>query len=403
MPVADNLIIFLMIGLIIFFIYNGHIKASYANNHKDTSSRENFDNDTNHEQDKKSKYGRTKHYTHQNKTKHPDPGELCRRIQESQKSRKYSRNRSNPILDPGVPARLPETPVNSDFVAMQYHKDYNDTITAINNLTPQKELFNLGFLPVKHVIPEPSNIEELVELFMNKLNAEISNNVSEYLHVNSGWNDMGKRRREKSGFETQMEELGLPGSLYNEPATKARVKLVRLDKAEQFNTENQIRFIAYIIIQKENVHDQMVLKVQFFLERQNFKNGDDRAKFFERDLHENLNEIKNDQIVIIEQVFTVGYLTNDSKNKTKMDKFHDYGDVQRIDGTYDQENVLKVMLQKHKERADELNGWICTVDDDTKQIHNIPGIDSYSVYKNTRTIMDDLAKFPQRSFGDITI
>jgi hypothetical protein len=51
--------------------------------------------------------------------------------------------------------------VNKDFINMQYHKDYYDTITAINNITPNKELFNMGFLPVVITDRNPDNIQEL--------------------------------------------------------------------------------------------------------------------------------------------------------------------------------------------------------------------------------------------------
>jgi hypothetical protein len=282
---------------------------------------------------------------------------------------------------------------------MQYHKDYNDTITAINNLTPQKELFNMGFLPVNQSIPDEKNVNELVQLFMNKLNTEVSANVSEYLHTNSGWSDMGKRRREKSGFEQTMEELGLPGTLYNEPAAKAPVKLVAIDKAEQFNTDDQIRFTIYLIVQKENVKDQMVLKVLFFMEKDEFTGSKDmkvdpRTDFFEKNLDSDGNPTDKNQLALIEQVFTVGYLTNDSEKKTQMDKFHDYKDIKKSDGTMNQEKVVKLMLQKHQERADELNSFLCTVDDGTKEIHDVPEINNQNQYVNIKTIMDDLSHFP---------
>jgi hypothetical protein len=44
--------------------------------------------------------------------------------------------------------------LNQEFIDTRYNKDYNDTITAINNLTPQKELFNFGFLPTKIIKPD---------------------------------------------------------------------------------------------------------------------------------------------------------------------------------------------------------------------------------------------------------
>jgi hypothetical protein len=382
MPESDsNLIIFLAVAVIIFFIYGRHTQCTKQ---VDNKYIENFSNVIKKRKHKKYK---KRYYRNTNNTLDPvDIDGLC----DAMKSPSYRANIENTV--------------NTDFVEMQYHKDYNDTITAINNLTSQKELFNMGFLPVKQSEPDQDNIEALVQLFMGKLNKEVTANVSEYLHVNSGWNDMGKRRREKSGFEEQMEELGLPGQVYNEPAAKAGVKLIKIDKAEQFNTNDQIRFIAYIIVQKVNAKDQMVLKVQFFMEREDLKaGGDNRANFFEKDLQKDNVKIDDDNLVIVEQVFTVGYLTNDAKKKSVMDKFHDYGQVERIDGTIDQSKILKIMMQKHKERSKELNAFLCTVDDETKELHDVPGIGDYQSYKNTRTIMDDLAQFPQHSFGGVPI
>lgn len=310
------------------------------------------------------------------------------------KSREMSKNKGN---------------VNIEFINVQYHQDYNDTITAINNLTPQKELFNLSFLPVKETVPEPGTVTELVNLFMTKMNNEVKSNVSEFLHVNSGWGDMGKRKRIKSGFEEQMEELGLPGNLYNEPASKSAISLISIDKAEQYTTDTQIRFTVYLIVQKHNVKDQMVLKVQFFMERNDEK--EDRENFFNKKIYDNMSDLnkKNsgdnigNQTVIIEQVFTPGYLTGAATSKTNADRFYDYGKITSTDGTIDQAKVLQIMMEKHKERARDLNTFMSNIDDETREIHDAPALETYESYKNTRTIIDDLKKFPQHSFGDVPI
>jgi hypothetical protein len=392
-----------MIALIVILVYHKHKKKennesdknNNLNKYENTTDDEQFSTDENSYESFSNKNNKKNFkYYQQDFTDHP-LNVIANSINKKRKKDKHKTKKTHEMME-----------INADFIEMQYHIDYNDTITGINNLTPQKELFNYGFLPVNEVKPNPDNINELVKLFMDKLNREVKYNVQEYLHVNSGWNDMGKRRREKSGFETQMEELGLPGSLYNEAATKAPLRLIKIDKAEQFNTTDQIRFVAYIIAQKVNVKDQIVLKVQFFMEREDLsKNRDDREKFFSKDINDNDIDLKidPDQVVIIEQVFILGYLTNETKLKTKMDKFHEYNDVRRMDGTIDQEKVIKMMLKKHKERENELNSFMCTLDEDTKEIHDVPNVDYYSVYKNTRTIMDDLAKYPQDSFGDIRI
>jgi hypothetical protein len=407
----SNLIIILMVVIIGVFIVS-HNRTKNNNNNQANNFKEGFDSETNNSEDKQEVMIKKKRNL-SNELKYSkkyNVDDLLNILDQSHKSKSRHR-RSKKEKNKHRSAKIhnddnyEDQEVNGEYIEMKYHSDYNDTITAINNLTPQRELFNMGFLPVKEAIPDPKNINELVHLFMNKLNKEVKNNVQEFLHTNSGWNDMGKRRREKSGYEEQMEELGLPSSIYTEPAGKASVRLIKIDKAEQFNTNDQIRFVVHIIVQKENVKDQMVLKVQFFLEREDMKGrGDDRADFFEKKIDDDDNKnvkIDPDQVAVIEQVFTLGYLTDSAKPRTKSDKFHDYNNVQRQDGTFDQEKVIKTMLMKHKERQNELNSFMCTVDNDTKEIHDIPGIDSYSVYKNTRTIMDDLAEFPHRQFGDI--
>ena len=288
--------------------------------------------------------------------------------------------------------------MNNEFTEIQYHKDYNDTLTAINNLTTQKEMFNLGFLPAIESTPDAQNVKSLVKLFLQKLNFEVETNVEEYLHTNSGWNDMGKRKREKSGFEEQMEDLGLPGTLYNESAKNARVMLVKVDKAEQFTTDDQIRFIVYMIVQKENVNDQMVLQVHFFMERDDLiGNRDDRADFFNKGLKKNGDDTKinDEQLVIIEQVFILGFLTNSACDKTKMDKFHDYNDIHNADGTIDQEKVVKTMLKKHKERETELNSFIITQSNETDMGYDNNDMIRDARNKNKRSIMDNLSKFPE--------
>src|SRR5439155_19161743 len=108
------------------------------------------------------------------------------------------------------------------------------------------------------------------------------------------------------------------------------------------------------------------------------------------DLEENENRLDPNQVVIIEQVFILGFMADEGNKVTKMDKFHDYSGIQRVDGTFDQEQIVKAMMQKHTQRQNELNSFLCTMDNDDKQLHDVSHVDNYSIYKNTRTIMDDL-------------
>jgi len=300
--------------------------------------------------------------------------------------KKLYRKREIPILNAkyNIKENNIKPILNSDLIEMQYHVDYSDTITAINALTPQKELFNLSFSPVETSTPEDNTTNKLVSIFMNSLNDEIKK-TPQFLNVNSGWNNMNMRQREKSNQETQLESIGIPSKLYNTPAKKEEIILLKIDKAEQFSTGTQIRVEVHIIVQKKNVKDQMVLMIQFFMEKED---NDTRDKFFEK-------KLSNDDFktsVLIERIFIVGFLSNKSLLRTKMEKFYEYDNIIRDDGTMNQEKVLKMMIQKHKDRDDALNSFTQTLDKDAKETHYK---DCKGEYNETRTIVDDyVCKYP---------
>ena len=327
---------------------------------------------------------------------------LCSRSQRSRWNKKRT-NKRDAEMNLMFDSLQKGSRLKTELLDVLYHRDYNDTITAINNLTSQKELFNMGFLPVKETESDPKNVKQLVKLFMDRINDEVKHRVSEYLNINSGWNDQGKRKKNKSGFAEAMEELGLPGDLYAEPAGKSKLRLIKIINAEQMMTDDQIRFVVEIVVQKKNVKDQMVLKIHFFMERKDAEDGNDkREDFFSKSLANHYLETQDDEdldpLVIIEQVFTVGFLSDAGNSKTTADKFYDYKDILNGDGIVDQYKVLQIMKKKHAERSKELSSFLCSTDADTQEIHDVPGIGDYESYKATRTIMDDLRIHPQNSF-----
>ena len=273
---------------------------------------------------------------------------------------KYMEHMTSDLNNPLVPPTLSN--INGEFVNIQYHRDYGDCVTAINDITTQKELFNLGFLPVRVSVPDKDQTSQLVSLFIKKINKDIKKNVPDFLHTNSGWNDMVERPTIKSGFDKQMEFLGLPGSVYDKQALKSSIRLVKIEKTEKYTTDHQIRFIIHCILQKRNVSDQIVLKLHFFMEKDKVS---DCSEFFTKDLNTN----PSDSPVIIEQVFIVGFLTQEDGKKTKMNKFHDYGNVHNDDGTMNQEEILKIITRKHKERENEVNAFRTSLDTETQEMH----------------------------------
>jgi hypothetical protein len=358
----------------------------YANNKRFNNELEGFDAEYNNERKSKSKRNSKRNKRKRNKRKNI-PVDRCIDI------------------DIGDLLTSDKPKLNTEFIEQQYHKDYTDTITGINNLTPQKELFNMGYLPVHTTTPGQHNVNSLVDMFVKRLNNEIGHRVSEYLHMNSGWSDQGKIKRPKSGFEEQMEFLGLPSSIYTENADKAPVNLVSVTETRKDTTDDQVRITISMVLQKVNVKDQIVLRVEFFMEKEDMKSGGDhRANFFDKTLIDNIG-VDHDAfgVVTIERIFIEGFLTDSALPQTVMDNFHNYDDIMTKDGIIDQYKVIQTMKKKHKERAKELNSFLDSTDNFTKEIYDTPGIGDYDKYENTRTIMDDLEMNPQDSFGNIHI
>lgn len=381
-----NFIFLIIIIVVIYFIYNHHSNTNTTNNNSSIHSRKKYNSKS------KSKPKSKSRSKSKSKSRHKVNNKKTYEI-EFENDDEYN----NIFANDGT------NNLNRELLTSQYHVDYYDTITGINYITSQKELFNMGFLPAKDVKPDDNVVNDLTELFIGRLNHEIDSTVTEYIEPNSGWHDMGKRRRIKNGFEEQQEELGLPSTIYNEGAKKEKVELIHIQKASQTNTDDQARIEITMVLQKPHVKDQIVLKVLFFMEREDMKGStDNRNDFFKQDLNRRKDNV-TDQEIIIEQVFIVGFLTNDGEPKTSMDKFYNYEDIKNVDGTLDQSKIIKAMIQKQRERSKEHSSFLCTLADEDKQIHDVPSLDSYDSYNLTRTIVDDLKQFPHQSFGDITI
>jgi len=287
--------------------------------------------------------------------------------------------------------------LNTEFIEDQFHLDYQDQITAFNRIAKQKELFNLSFLPVTQTTVDPDIAHSLAKMLIKKINQVNRDEVPEYLNRDSKWTDQGLVQKKKSGWDRQMNRLGLPSSLYNEPVGKKRLRLIDLQKTEQYETSDQLRFVLWMIVQKKDVVDQLVVRINMMMNKNNDQNPDN---FFSKDLVERTHEIKD---VVVEQIFIVGYLTNNAEKKTKMNRFHDYGVVENEYGFIDQEKVLKIMKKKHKEREKEMKSFTSNVSAEQTEIYDVPALDSYENYRDTRKILDDLKQLPCNSFGETII
>ena len=237
--------------------------------------------------------------------------------------------------------------VNENFLEMQFHQDYRDTFNAFELIVPNvKELFNKSDLPIINITKPPqSEIKKLVTKFIREVNSVVKNHVNDNLSPD----DWGNNLPEKdftAGWEKHMSELGLPTSIYNKPAGRQPIRLIKIDHAEKYETNDEIRYFIFLIVQKKNVKDQMVLKVSFFLTKTDL-NLD--REFFDKD--------KNayETAIAIENISIIGFLVNHSYGKqSNREKLYNFGNLlDRNNGggghaIINQKEIIKVLNKKRK-------------------------------------------------------
>jgi hypothetical protein len=272
--------------------------------------------------------------------------------------------------------------INANFSEVQFHNDYRDTISAFNDIAPsQKQVFNKENVPIKFSNPSSKEVKYMIKDFMKELNQINKNDKNEFRNSNSGWDDLKPDKRIKSGWEKQMEKLGLPSNIYNDPACKSKIILLAIDHVEKYETERQIRYVCYIFIQKKNVVDQMVVRISFVTDKADI--NEDRDFF--KDTQENLK-------VIIEEIFILGFMSPTSSDKLvqQVDSFYNFDSLERTDAISDTQ-ITKELIKKYKERTAEMNSFNATLDTEGRNFHrDIPNVECSESYKTTQTIFDDM-------------
>lgn len=224
-----------------------------------------------------------------------------------------------------------------EFIEQQFHTDYRDTITAFNNLSPQKQIFNRSDMPIKTIVPKISEVKELVKSFVKQVNYNCKYNVTEFIEKNSGWDELLPEQEVKSGWEKQQEKLGLPVSIYNKPAKKSKVKLIKVEHIEKYATTDQIKYVIIMILQKPHVKDQIVIRLSMVLN--------------------NSNSLISTISVNIEEIFVMGFIINGKlKSNLPHANFYNFEQIEK-DGILDQKEILKQLDQKYKDMRNHSYGF----------------------------------------------
>jgi hypothetical protein len=234
-------------------------------------------------------------------------------------------------------------------------------VTAFNNIAPsQKQWFNRSDYPVETTTPKIKEVKYLIKSFIKELNKNIKYEISDNENVNSGWDDFMPEKSVKSGWDKQQEALGLPGSIYNEPAGRARVKLLKIDQLEKYQTADQTRYVVFLILQKVNVEDQMVLKISFVL---NNADVNIERNFFEKKDVEGKKEKPSTADVIIEEIFVVGYMSDYGFGlKSPRKDFYKFDSIEKEDDMMAQDDIIRELTNKYSLRDFENRGLTSAYD-----------------------------------------
>lgn len=279
--------------------------------------------------------------------------------------------------------------LNPNFLRIQFHNDYRDVLTALNNLVPdKKQLFNLPNEPLVYSEPGIREVKDLVSDFVDKLNENLIMEVPNYRNQNSGWDEAIPDPTVESGWNKIQNSLGLPTSLYDDPAKKAKVVLIAIKYVQKYETEDEIKYSIDIVLQKVNVEDQIILKCDFVQDKRPLR---DENNFF-RTTNVEMN-------IVTENIYVTGYLTSYGDNYDKYDglgigdhddKYYDYNKMEYNNMT-DPKYIQKILMEKYRQRSEEMEQRNALLDEEGQAFHkDLPHIYDYSNIRGTQTIFDDM-------------
>ena len=254
----------------------------------------------------------------------------------------------------------------SGFSDVKFHDDYRDILSTFNVITTNKQLFNNSNYPINETHPSKNKIKKLTKKFLDELNSFNEKYITQNVNPSTGWNEVLSYPNMKSGWDKQMEKLGIPGNLYKSPSIKSNIDLKKLLHYESFESENDIRISIYLIMKKNNSKDSIVIKVNFFID----KNNVNKDRNFFKD-NEDTDSIDSDHHldVVIEQIYTIGFLINSSDDKLIGDNFYNYDNIEKSNIT-DQNDIINQLNNKVHKRYLEAQETVDNLDYEEKKNRN---------------------------------
>lgn len=236
---------------------------------------------------------------------------------------------------------IPEEKINSILIKTQFDRNYRDVLNAFNIIAPsQKSIFNQDDLKEEYIKVDHKELKIIINNFIESMNRIIMDDISDNRTNLTGWDSRLPNKKIQSGWEKQMERLGLPQNLYNDPVHKNPIRLISINNPTRVETEKEIKYVCHLILQKNNIDEQIFIKINLIINKN--KNGDD-----------------ND--VIIEQIFIIGFLINDNPNalNNTFDDFYNFSGLNNNNlehGVTSENKQLKMLGElerKYNTRLDE--------------------------------------------------
>jgi hypothetical protein len=271
---------------------------------------------------------------------------------------------------------------------IQWHNDYRDVYTALLNIVPdKKQLFNVSNIPITYSEPELNEVKLMLRDFMKILNENILSEVPIERNPNSGWDEaIIDKNVQMSGWDKAQKALGLPSSIYEKPALNSVVDIIKVNKIQKYETEDEIRYVIELVIQKRNVDDQMIIKPSLVVDKRPLENEDNF--FFNK---------KIDLKVLIEEIFITGYLSNSGLKATQQQLDTEVGktiffptEKMEFNLLTDPKYVQKVLMDKYKQRSLETGLRNSLLDEEGQDFNKtLPNMYDFSNISGVRTIFQD--------------
>lgn len=315
-----------------------------------------------------------------------------------------SRQKNPRVITPDYERVLVKKAELPYFMNNQYHPDYKDVLTSIEDLVPaRKQIFNIANIPLlDYTEPPASEVTAMMYDFIKTFNEISQKNANQAATrslesgwLNAGWNDkLVDPTHTQSGWDKVQESLGLKPNLYTNPAPYGPMELIAIKRVQKFETDDEIKYQILAVLHKINVQDQIMLEISLIFDKRVER---DEANFLSQNIKYVGNGIfkpANDNLqMVVENIQIIGYLTTAQTPMLSEDYGIKYAEYDKLEfqNMTDPRYIQSVLMDRYKKRNNDLNKRNATLDDEGREFHeSMANPWDYPNLRLTQTIFDDM-------------